>query len=425
MVAQLVVHRWLIAPVRRLPVELLSKIFLHLLDMLVEQPPNDVDISVALEYTIVNVCEAWRFAAYGTPHLWTHIECPPSKVLEPYFQHFLPLSGELPLSLYSCRRADMLAPFLEHMRPYAHRWGTLSLYGSPDDLTGLDPIRAPQLLSIEINFKSSYASNPYEPLNFIGDAPRLQRLLMNLPNVYQLISIPVAASLTWLELSFGAFHVYYVLPILEQSARMLQHFGFSVSCDLPEQRTHFTRSVGLPALTSLSLQGKTASLLTFISAPFLSEISVDGPPAVMPGCLLEFLQQTPLTGENLRALRLTGKKLAPKDEDVENLTQCFACMSDLKELSLSTPPPAPLVQALVCRDDAYPLLPNLRNALFECIAPTRRMHMEFLRSRDESRTILGTHVAALESFRLDTTGQSAYCSSKSISDDRYRGGAGE
>ncbi|KAI5827921.1 hypothetical protein K523DRAFT_199969, partial [Schizophyllum commune Tattone D] len=63
--AQLVVNQSIISPLRRVPREIFSEIFVVLADM--ENYPDRVKV---ISTTVALVCKGWRVIAHGTPRLW-------------------------------------------------------------------------------------------------------------------------------------------------------------------------------------------------------------------------------------------------------------------------------------------------------------------------------------------------------------------
>ncbi|KAJ7036290.1 hypothetical protein C8F04DRAFT_1095997 [Mycena alexandri] len=62
-------HRRVIAPIRRLPTELLAKIFSHC----VEGRAYDWDPATNVEWILVQVSRAWRALSISTPQIWSRI----------------------------------------------------------------------------------------------------------------------------------------------------------------------------------------------------------------------------------------------------------------------------------------------------------------------------------------------------------------
>ncbi|KAL1699645.1 hypothetical protein EV121DRAFT_295984 [Schizophyllum commune] len=74
MVSQLALLRALLAPVRRLPPEILAEIVLFLIVLL--RGEDEADELLVMNSTVARVCAFWRQVAYTTPRLWTHLTMP-------------------------------------------------------------------------------------------------------------------------------------------------------------------------------------------------------------------------------------------------------------------------------------------------------------------------------------------------------------
>ncbi|KII91990.1 hypothetical protein PLICRDRAFT_102633, partial [Plicaturopsis crispa FD-325 SS-3] len=88
-------HRDLLSPIRRLPPEMLSKIFIH---CLTDDPRPRADRAPLL---LGRVCHAWRLISHSTPQLWSSIAV---KILEyqarpVHFRDWVGRSGALPLTM--------------------------------------------------------------------------------------------------------------------------------------------------------------------------------------------------------------------------------------------------------------------------------------------------------------------------------------
>ncbi|KAL1755487.1 hypothetical protein FB107DRAFT_290823 [Schizophyllum commune] len=120
---QLDIHKSITAPIRRLPLELLSEIFAILFDREGESHGK----AYIVIYVISRVCSAWRALVRATPRLWTRI---PTRVFSPelemslaHFHHVpdhISLSGSLPLCLTHIEPNDdaLLEKFLVKLGPH-------------------------------------------------------------------------------------------------------------------------------------------------------------------------------------------------------------------------------------------------------------------------------------------------------------------
>ncbi|KDQ62007.1 hypothetical protein JAAARDRAFT_123034, partial [Jaapia argillacea MUCL 33604] len=90
----------LLAPIRRLPPEIISKIFAHTLG------PGLVDpLKHPLPVLLTHVCSYWRHIALSTPTLWSSLSVEPrydhnSAQTKQILDEFLARSGTAPLSIF-------------------------------------------------------------------------------------------------------------------------------------------------------------------------------------------------------------------------------------------------------------------------------------------------------------------------------------
>ncbi|KAI5894525.1 uncharacterized protein SCHCODRAFT_02665040 [Schizophyllum commune H4-8] len=132
---QLDIHKSITAPIRRLPLELLSEIFAILFDREDESHGK----AYIVIYVLCRVCSAWRTLVRATPRLWTRI---PTRVFPPeltvslaHFHHVpdhISLSGSLPLCLTHIEPNDdaLLEKFLVKLGPHLARIGIIDFDGS-------------------------------------------------------------------------------------------------------------------------------------------------------------------------------------------------------------------------------------------------------------------------------------------------------
>ncbi|KAF9462332.1 hypothetical protein BDZ94DRAFT_1166046, partial [Collybia nuda] len=192
-------HKNLMAPLRRIPEELLQEIFFHCL-------PVDHNATMSCHdapLLLGRVCSHWRRVSLGTPRLWSgiHIVVPvstppspnqhPSEILEQNHVIFeavdawLGRSGDLPLSisLYQVPYAYTPPEFAEQLMStiiqFSPRWRNVSLIASPptnSQLFSLSPNVLPLLESF--SFHATYSPSPLTEIRFesldIFRAPRLR-----------------------------------------------------------------------------------------------------------------------------------------------------------------------------------------------------------------------------------------------------------
>ncbi|TRM57298.1 hypothetical protein BD626DRAFT_213568, partial [Schizophyllum amplum] len=140
---QLAILRSLIAPVRRLPQELLADIFVYFSTPCVPQ-----DRARLVTKSVARVCYTWRAVARGTPELWTHFSTSehsrPSTVVD---AGLVALSRGRSISIYHALPNDdeRLLELLEALSPYTARWGSLALTGLKASFSRLPVAELPSL----------------------------------------------------------------------------------------------------------------------------------------------------------------------------------------------------------------------------------------------------------------------------------------
>ncbi|KAJ7618177.1 hypothetical protein DFH06DRAFT_1483408 [Mycena polygramma] len=131
-------HRAILAPLRRVPMELLCEIFAMTL-------PGD-DTAGKPPWYLGHICRSWRFAALGYPSLWNSITIPNSRYsMLPMIETQLLRSANAPLTVHwsTTKKSAPMDPH-SHDAVLAHcnRWATLHLNvkGTTANLQWLRPV---------------------------------------------------------------------------------------------------------------------------------------------------------------------------------------------------------------------------------------------------------------------------------------------
>ncbi|KAJ3570780.1 hypothetical protein NP233_g4174 [Leucocoprinus birnbaumii] len=198
-------HRALLAPLNRLPHDILQEVFYYCLPV----AHNSIMSANQLPLLLGRVCSRWRQVLYSTPMLWTSIHivanAPPSPVPQrsqsarlDAIEAWLSRSGVLPLSIslfhdfsspYAPAAAEsQIPPELTIVLSHAHRWRSLhfGLHNTnwlPDFISQLRPVDVPLLqnFGIKHNLPSAWAERVSTALSpdhkhSILHAPRLRSL---------------------------------------------------------------------------------------------------------------------------------------------------------------------------------------------------------------------------------------------------------
>ena len=113
-------HRSLVAPIRRIPPEILCEMFMHCLVSV----PHSFDVTKApLHLTFV--CSKWRRVAISTPWLWSYISLYKAPIAMELLQIWLLRSGSSPLTLIfepEDNGDDIASSYFDTIIPHSHRW---------------------------------------------------------------------------------------------------------------------------------------------------------------------------------------------------------------------------------------------------------------------------------------------------------------
>ncbi|KZP05264.1 hypothetical protein FIBSPDRAFT_359533 [Athelia psychrophila] len=170
-------HTALLSPIRRVPPEILAKIFLYFL------PNEDNDYTADARGQRMlpsHICARWRDLSLSTPSFWAHISVVVDKMdisrkLE-CAKCWLARSGSCPLKIYICRNAPGYTvqqnSFIEIILPHCRRWLHASIVTETVPDLSLIKNNLPMLESVEIEL----AVSPNDSFQF---APKLCQLATN------------------------------------------------------------------------------------------------------------------------------------------------------------------------------------------------------------------------------------------------------
>ncbi|KAL0068401.1 hypothetical protein AAF712_004479 [Marasmius tenuissimus] len=293
-------HRALISPIRRLPPEVLSEIFVHCLQDKDRNPTRSVTEAPLL---LTFVCRRWREIALSTARLWRGIHIYFPSVTKRHEQRFkeiaerrsegvkawLSRSGSLPLSISlvvglnrdRIALEEVVKPLLDVFFSFSHKWGDIVLRVPSGLLKVIEQTAKPeelkQLRTLSVDYDmatrqllvlgpvaNNDAANQAVPLaGLICKAPALRQLTVHEPiqNVYKL-------DVDWSKLTHfraetgmsGAQKPEDILRVLSRGAPSLQSVilaaGFRppyTSSLPPEEGGGGDITITLPSLHTLSL----------------------------------------------------------------------------------------------------------------------------------------------------------------------------
>ncbi|KDQ61995.1 hypothetical protein JAAARDRAFT_190695 [Jaapia argillacea MUCL 33604] len=235
----------LLAPIRRLPPEILSKIFTHTLSS------GFVHLSIhRLPVLLTHVCSYWRQIALSTSTLWSSLIIDPHDDEElarirPILDGFLVHSGTAPLSTCLILRnllggRDLVDSVVRH----APRWNSFSIHlGLDVDWSPLEP-----LLQIgdgalnqlkEVRLFREIDLQPHasflQEITALKTAPSLTSVTIGLSWRPTVFALPWS-QLTYLKFEGGYFHTNSISDLFDilPKCSQLTHFSFSVRYGDPD-----------------------------------------------------------------------------------------------------------------------------------------------------------------------------------------------
>ncbi|KAL1673711.1 hypothetical protein EV122DRAFT_282737 [Schizophyllum commune] len=352
--AQLDIHRAILAPIRRLPKELLIDIFFRLAE---ESPFRTLYVAV----TLARVCAVWRAVAHGLSKLWSRLVVKSTNDFDQYCELFLPIPEKPHLPGLRCDDPALLKRLWDRIEPHACCWRSITLESQLSMLPDLQVLYMENLERLVIDAYGAPISLELSALDFVV-APRLRHIGLTLDALQseRQLHVPVARSLTSLEITTDSpFPVTLALPLLQACADTLRRLILRIRHPLEGPEGSYPTSTAhtfeLKALTFLSLVDPACALLNHITAPIIKALILSNVPAYSSRSLLGFLtrSQDPPTLLDLRVY-------IPEERDPSAWIPCLRLMDKVRELHfddmLSN---AEFLNHMVLRPDKPSLLPSL------------------------------------------------------------------
>ncbi|KAL1673710.1 hypothetical protein EV122DRAFT_282736 [Schizophyllum commune] len=393
---QLDIHRSIVAPIRRLPKELLIDIFFRVAD---ESPFLTLHVAV----TLARVCAVWRAVAHGLSKLWTRLVVKSISDFDQYCELFLPITREPHLPGLRCDDPALLKRLWDRIEPYASCWRSITLEGSLRTFPDLRVLHMENLERLTVNAYDAPLSSDLSALDFVV-APRLRHIALTLDELHseRQLHIPVTHALTYLNIDvLTPFPITHTLPLLRACADTLEFLALKVRYPLDGPEGSYPTSPSdtfvMKALSIVSLIDPACALLNHITAPNIEELALGNVPAYGTRSLMGFLTRDQ-TSRHLRALRV----YTVAERDMFAWIPCLRLMDKLKHLYfdelLSN---RQFLEVLIRHADRPPLLPSLRNIAIWSI----------FRKRKDLHDIIGEMCASRANFtvvngrrRLETIG---------------------
>ncbi|KAI4517054.1 hypothetical protein K525DRAFT_273980 [Schizophyllum commune Loenen D] len=413
--SQLQVVRSMLSPIRRLPRELLSEIFLE--NLLHYDYPRKMNAARIL----ASVCATWRVTARAMSALWVHVDYTRCSLenLQPLLDMHAELAAPLSLRLYSTiDRPDRVQRLLSLPPQCTTRWGQVSLFLKKNTF---DRELEPDLSSLQrLDAHLRGSTHPERALFMVlSRAPALRTLSLHMLydryyGDWQELRSPCLPHLTELTLSSrGALTNMAFFPILAQCAGTLERLTL-VSEPAWSDANIPTRPIILPHLHTLDLQYTAHKYLFHFDTPALTSLATRDSCGTHAGALhsLHHLLTTSTTLPPITTL-LLHRVGAP---DPEDFLQCLELLPSLTALHIARAPddgvPWHVLVRLACTDFRAPLVPrltafSLRYARGRVPEKLRRALRVMLRSRAGRKVLRGVDVEALQSVETDLDADAA------------------
>uniref|UniRef100_D8PVV4 F-box domain-containing protein n=1 Tax=Schizophyllum commune (strain H4-8 / FGSC 9210) TaxID=578458 RepID=D8PVV4_SCHCM len=330
----LLMCRAAVAPVRRLPRELLSIIFEMAL------PDNWLISSAPETLNFASVCFYWREVALGTPKFWSHIVMTLCSHEGPVINR-LRLSADEPLDVFIASGRHLYldvedegegptisnAEAVQAICSQARRWSSLwvpSIDESMDALAPYWPTEFPALKAL----KMSCEMDPAKYIRYFDNAPNVVGFSLSANDLTPApIILPAAWKLVSLDISIVDEERYLedIMEPIAASAPSLIRLIVKISG--VDEMEGFDEPIVFPNLLELKLTDGACFLCNHIVAPSVLVIRLEGPATWNEGgiemeALLHHLQNTTAASANplpLKILELVSLNPAPPQVVVDCL----------------------------------------------------------------------------------------------------------
>jgi len=346
------------SPIRSMPPEILSNVFIECLPAVVE----DIKNHQRAPSVLARVCSLWRNVAISTPQLWSKLKV----ANEPYsilsnaalVATWLGRTGGCPLDINLLCSSDP-KPLLAAITPYADRCRNISFAGSKSFVTDIGVVkhRLSSLKNLELNFWYDLLA---ESVDTFEDAPQLCSLRLK----YGVD--PFVLKLPWTQLTdFRLLAAYYTL---DQCLEILSHTINLATCELRLEGSALRETrplIQLPRLHTLQIyMGPThGGLFDHLILPALCHLGYKDDSGVWPHS--EFISLLSRSSCSLRTLSFRFSHTPMSDNE---LIECLQCTPMLTELQWNGSPTAVLAR-LTHRESAssqtHCLVPKLKHLMFE------------------------------------------------------------
>ncbi|KAJ7767109.1 hypothetical protein B0H16DRAFT_350848 [Mycena metata] len=348
-----------LAPIRRLPNELLSEIFSHC----VERDPYEWDPTTNVEWILVLVSRAWRAVSISMPQMWNRISisntsAPKNMDLKAALSLQLERSTHLPLAIdfdFKSASAEQRISVLETLFSARDRWQVANIHLTQAEVLHFrSGFAFPKLT--KLGFSLRPVTDEHTVSSIFRATPALQELCYNgrlvlgphpTASLLQIGSFPLS-QLRRLDLLDFGYHPSELSSVL------------GLACNILDLRLRGCFSLGdqvdpkaLPNLVSLDVAECDGSILGFILAPVLRRLAISFPNARLSYDLESFMTRT---GASLTDLTLHH---APAREALLGLLALAPHLTSLSMGHMDTVISWRFVKSLTCGLDKQNLVPQL------------------------------------------------------------------
>ncbi|KAI5886199.1 uncharacterized protein SCHCODRAFT_02753376 [Schizophyllum commune H4-8] len=387
--AQLNINRSILAPIRHLPIELLSYTFLLVMQ---EYPLRNLQASI----TISQVCSTWRTVARRQGELWTRVIVENLGDFGEYCENFLPMTKQAPLEL-RCDNGEILWDLWDSIASYASRWRRLKLEGRLSTLPNLKVLYMENLERLIIDAYDAPISADLSALDFVV-APRLQHIALTLDALQsdRQLHIPITRALTSLEIStLSPFPAIITLPLLQACRDTLQSLTIKIlQASVDADGSYLTNASEydpfvMKSLTHLRLVDPACSLLNHMTAPIIEELVLSAVPSYGTRSLRGFLKRGKAS-DHLQTLRVYNVE----ERDPSAWMPCLRLLENLKALHFDDLlMNKSFLEEMIIRENKPTLFPSLEGiAIWRVLWSDVELHdliADLCTSRDKRTTIYG------------------------------------
>jgi hypothetical protein len=218
-------------PIRKVPLEILQRIFLQCIFIVPLEERNSLDLTWA-PWAITHVCSAWRKAAISYPALWSHIAIRMGATTKGQLDGYLAtqLSRTSNHLLYISLTSDKEARIsgaISSLRPTSSRWEELTVVGDSWILPVLFNWSSLDLPSLRfltltlsdpaLDFEVGNPAMASGGIPWFASCPRLEAVEMTLSNRDFFVSVP------WSQLTKVALFIPLHEPLAFEQSRTIMH----------------------------------------------------------------------------------------------------------------------------------------------------------------------------------------------------------